>query len=126
MKIGVRIRSRIPQVSSEVRAAMAQGLYALGTDTMTNAKKRTPVDTGALIASGTTHLPQVSGSSVSVNLTFGGAAASYAIYVHEMVHLYHAIGEAKFLEKAVIEMQPKADRYLAQHVARAVGSGNTP
>ena len=42
-----------------------------------------PLDTGALRASGMAHPPEVSGTKVTVRLTFGGAAAPYALFVHE-------------------------------------------
>jgi len=42
-----------------------------------------PVDLGVLRASGVVHPPVYSGTKATVWITYGGAAADYAIYVHE-------------------------------------------
>lgn len=65
---------------------------------MTDAKRRTPVSPGGgtLRSSGL-----VTSDDKETRLTFGGAAASYAIYVHEILTNYHPVGEAKFLENAM-------------------------
>lgn len=59
---------------------------------MTAAKRITPVATpelsgysgGALRASGHVKLPEVEPGGITVELGFGGAAAPYAVYVHEI------------------------------------------
>jgi hypothetical protein len=43
-----------------------------------------PVEYGVLRASGVVHGPQVRGSRVFCDITYGGPAAFYAIYVHEL------------------------------------------
>lgn len=43
-----------------------------------------PVDLGTLRASGVVHPPRLRGTSAEVEITYGGAAAHYAIYVHEL------------------------------------------
>ena len=70
---------------------------------MTDAKLRTPVDTGTLRASGFVALVDKGAMPKKVELSFGGAAGAYAIYVHERLDVYHPVGEAKFLENAVNE-----------------------
>lgn len=65
----------------------------------------TPVEFGPLRASGRTTSPSLTANTVTVNIVFGGAAAGYAIYVHERVvnHstgrliYHHAPTKAKFL-----------------------------
>lgn len=52
---------------------------------------RVPLDTGAL---------RNSGQAVDGVVSFG---TDYAIYVHEILENHHPIGEAKFLENALIE-----------------------
>ena len=68
---------------------------------MTKAKKITPVDEGVLRSSGHVQLPVQRGSSVEVELGFGGPAGSgegqlkdvgYAVYVHEDLTAYHPVG----------------------------------
>ena len=96
-------------------------LYQEAQIEMTEAKRRTPVDTGRLRASGRVALPVREGRRISVTLSFGGAAAPYAIYVHENLEANHASppfggGQAKFLESTINESAP----YMLARIARRV------
>lgn len=71
-------------------------------ETMTLAKEQTPVDTGALRASG--HV-QADAASGAIRLGFGGPAAPYAEHVHENLDAFHRVGKAKFLEDPVRQRQ---------------------
>lgn len=57
-----------------------------------------PVDTGALRASGFTEPPVQTATGGSVTFGFGGAAAPYAVLVHEDLTVRHRVGQAKYLE----------------------------
>lgn len=83
---------------------------------MTEAKRRTPVLTGALKGSGHVTGPTWRGRDVTVELKFGGPAAGYAVPVHEMVDVFHKNGEAKFLERPLLESAP----HLAARIARRI------
>jgi hypothetical protein len=90
---------------------------------MTEAKRRTPVKTGALRASGIVTGPTRRGDSIEVRMTFGGAGVDYAIEVHENLEMFHPRGgQAKFLESTVLESAP----FMAQRVAERIlpGSGS--
>ena len=92
----------------------ARALEAEAEIEMTEAKRRTPVDTGALRASGHVKPARRHGREISVTLAFGGPAAPYAVYVHEDLDAYHPTGEAKFLERTINESAP----HMAARVAR--------
>lgn len=99
------------RLAKAARGATAQqlgsGLYAEANAILAKAIPLTPIDTGNLRASGHVTLPKVSGDSVEVEIGFGGAAAGYAIYVHERMDAAHAAPtQAKFLEQPVLEAQP--------------------
>jgi len=94
----------------------ASALHTEAEFVMTNAKERTPVEFGVLKASGQTHPPKVKAGEVSVALTFGGDAREYAIYVHENLHAFHPVGEAKFLERAVLEAAPHLPSRVAKRI----------
>lgn len=83
---------------------------------MTEAKRRTPVRTGALRDSGKVRLKQQGSSKweFEVQLAFGGPTAPYAVYVHENPWATHPVGQWKFLESTLVESAP----YLAARVAR--------
>lgn len=83
-------------------------------------QQQVPVRFGALRGSGRIHAPERSGDEVSVDLTYGGAAAPYALYVHENLNAQHASPtKAKYLEDPVNEvMQGTAERLAAALEAR--------
>lgn len=83
------------------------------------AKERTPVDTGTLRASGTVLPPKVRGSRIEVEAGFGGAAADYAVAVHERLGAAHAVGQSKYLESAFLDRAPKIPTNLARRVSQA-------
>jgi Bacteriophage HK97-gp10, putative tail-component len=94
-----------------------RALYMEGQIEMTEAKKRTPVDTGTLQASGTVSLPETGkGDAVKVRLYFGGAAKAYALYVHEDLEAFHKQGQAKFLESVLNESAP----YMKARIAKRI------
>jgi len=98
---------------------------------MTKAKRRTPVDTGNLRASGHVQGPTFSREGATVVLGFGGVAGSgnhgnatndeevgYAVYVHEDLTKNHPVGQAKFLESAIREAISGMSSRLAQRIRR--------
>lgn len=95
---------------------VARALYAEAEIEMTEAKRRTPVDTGALRASGTVQPPNAQGARIAVTMGFGGAAAPYAVVVHENLEAFHRVGQAKFLESTLRESAP----YMAERIARRI------
>lgn len=78
--------------------AMSASLRASGEAIMTDVKasragKGVPVDTGTLRSSGQVKSPDPD----RVTLSFGGAAAPYALRQHEDQTLSHSVGEARYL-----------------------------
>lgn len=59
---------------------------------------------------------QIKRSEVTV-----GFSAEYAVYVHEMLHLFHPVGQAKFLEDAMKTEAPA----LREIIRSALRSGKT-
>jgi allophanate hydrolase subunit 2 len=94
----------------ELPHAVGRALRAEAEIEMTEAKRRTPVDTGALRDSGTVEGPDSDGV---VRMYFGGPSAPYAVVVHEDLEAFHDDGQAKFLESVLMESVP----YLAERVA---------
>lgn len=88
----------LDNVAKMADEAIIAALYTQALRTATKAVTYTPVDTGALRGS-----KQVIRRGDHIEITFGGPAASYAIYVHEILRYRHPIGQAKFLERAVTE-----------------------
>jgi hypothetical protein len=112
---------RLDQLTKSIPDRAGAALRAEAEIEMTEAKKRTPVLTGALRASGMVTGPVVNGDQVEVTMSFGGAGVDYAVEVHENLEMFHPRGgQAKYLESVVLESAP----YMAQRVAdRLFGDG---
>lgn len=66
----------------KAHGAVVQATTESGEHLLAAAQDETPVDTGTLRASGTVEVTS-SATSATATVTFGGAAADYAIWVHE-------------------------------------------
>lgn len=98
-----QLARRLQSLGEQMPIRVGVALRAEGEIEMTEAKRRTPVDTGALRASGTVTGPMFKGNDVQVRLSFGGNAVQYAVPVHENLDAYHKNGQAKFLESVLNE-----------------------
>lgn len=79
------VRQVFEQLRLKTPHAVAAALNVEGEKIMTSSKQTyVPVDTGALKASGHVKPPEISGGEISVVLAYGGPAASYALWVHEI------------------------------------------
>ena len=110
------MRSLLQKIAAKFPDRVAAAIYQEAQIEMTEAKRRTPVDTGTLRASGFVAEPERHGRNISVTLSFGGAAETYAIYVHENLEAFHKVGQAKFLESTLDESRP----FMAARIAKRV------
>lgn len=98
-------------------------LREIAEDVITRAVEKAPQRTGDLRATGHANDVTVEGEALSVTMGFGGTAPSggnvnYAVYVHEDLTKRHDPpygkgGEAKFLEKAILEVAPRMEAHMA-------------
>lgn len=97
-------------------------LYQEGQGIITQAQGLVPVEYGTLRASGYVAEPERIGDKVRVEMGFGGAAAPYAVIVHEDLNAFHDDGEALYLEQPFRWAQSgMADRIAAGLRARLFG-----
>jgi hypothetical protein len=93
-----RIRQEREAFLHKLRGA----LFAEGQDVQTDSMENTPVRDGFLRGSHVTTVAPFEGiEDAAVEITVGGPAAPYAVYVHEDLEAHHTVGEAKFLENAI-------------------------
>ena len=77
----------------------------------------TPIDTGALRGSGGVSAPINFPQGIGVDIFFGGPAAPYALYVHEILYYKHnAPTQAKFLEQPFMERLPDIQKNMARRI----------
>ena len=136
---GDALRRALAASVPRLQMALDRAIYAEANNILSDAKKRTPVDTGTLRASGYVTLPQPSGAGSRVEAGFGGAAKKYAAVVHERVYRTISEGEyellvpvahdpgtgAKFLESAVSAAQGGMAERIGARVARSLAPGVT-
>lgn len=108
--------------------ATAGSLFKQGSEIMGRSQEEfVPVDLATLKDSGHVKLPEIKGNTISVELAYGGAAADYALAVHETPSehdpeswkgkdvQFHPQGHgSKYLERPLMEKVPT----LATDIAR--------
>jgi hypothetical protein len=110
------MRETLSRLAELIPGKVSRALYEEAQIEMTEAKRRTPVDTGALRASGLVNKPEVLDRDIKVTLQFGGPSAGYAVYVHENLEAFHKRGQAKFLESTLLESAP----YMAARIGKRI------
>lgn len=117
-----RLRKILAKAGNAPQAA-GRALYEEANVIFNKSQRLVPVVTGALAGSGRVTVPSVNAAGVEVTIGYGGAAAKYAIYVHERLDLNHkypgaknAQAQAKFLEQPVLEGAPGIGERLADRV----------
>jgi hypothetical protein len=82
-----------------------------------------PVDTGALRGSGGVSAPIPVPGGVGVDIFYGGPAASYALFVHEIQHFYHnPPTQAKYHEQPFMERLPDIQKNMAARIIHLIES----
>lgn len=110
------MQAKLRRIAAKLPDRVAAALYREAEIEMTESKRRCPVKYGTLRASGMVSLPVQTGKTISVTLSYGGAAEKYAVIVHENLEAIHPIGQAKFLESVLNESAP----FMAERVSRRV------
>ena len=78
------MQGRLKILGPRGRKSVAGTLYRFGEMIMTDAKQNyVPVKENVLRTSGKVELPIDSGNTISVSMSFGGAASAYALAIHE-------------------------------------------
>lgn len=128
---GDELKRVLARLSARAPAIAGGALYRETERIMTAAKRRTPVKWGNLRASGHVLPPETRGGRIVVTLGFGGPAGSgtvgdetnwehvgYAIYVHENLTARHTVGEAKYLERPLLEAVRGMETRLAADIGK--------
>jgi hypothetical protein len=118
VKGGAALSRKLAKLGSSAIDVFGVALYQEAEIEMTEAKRRTPVKTGALRASGAVRRLSRVSRDLAVVLGFGGPAVQYALRVHEDVEMFHRVGQAKYLESVLLESAP----YIAARVAKRAQS----
>lgn len=113
---------RLDGATRRVMLAGSQEIRLQAEGIMTKSRRLVPVDTGALRASGRVEDPNFeTATRVVAELSYGGSAAPYALYVHEDLNARHSVGQAKYLEQPVRAALPGFVRAVTSALDRSLG-----
>lgn len=95
----------IREWAQNAKGGLGPSLRIAGEEIMTDVKSSrpghgVPVDKGVLRSTGRVEGP-TTGKQPEVSLSFGGAAAPYALKQHEETFYTHTVGEARYLVRGV-------------------------
>lgn len=93
-----KLVQKLQQLEDTGSAAISAALYEEGFALDANMVARIPVDTGRLRSTHYVAPPTRDGDGIFVEV---GVGTDYAVAVHERTEARHAVGEAKFLERAL-------------------------
>lgn len=105
----------IVAAAREAGAAMGPHLRMFGEEIMADVKRSkpghgVPVDKGTLRGSGRVEGPSGTVTSPRVAISFGSAAAPYAMIQHEVLKFRHTVGEARYLVRGLERWMPGLSR----------------
>jgi hypothetical protein len=111
-----RLQHMLKVGGTQATVATGRALYTVATNVFNESQAQVPIDTGALRASGIVTKPYIFGNQVEVKIGYGGAAAPYAVIVHEDLEVNHAVGKSKYLEDPLTEAIPNLPNTVADSV----------
>lgn len=98
---------------------LKQAIHGTAQEVLAESQKIVPVDLGTLKASGQVKEPKVSADRISVEITYGGAASKYALFVHEDMKARHRDGKtAKYLEIPAVAARASFIRGIMERYVR--------
>jgi hypothetical protein len=114
------LSAALMQTGPRFQQAAASGLFVEAEAIMADSKEHyVPVDTGTLKNSGHVQLPEIDGTTVTVQMGYGGAAEAYAVVQHERLEFNHPVGGPKYLERPLLAAASGLVSRLAEFI-RAV------
>ena len=113
----VELQAVLRAAQQNAPKAVAQAIYEEAWVIFGKSQILVPVDTSALRGSGDVSAIQGSGRNVYVDIYYGGPAAPYALYVHEIIGNYHkAPTQAKYLEQPFMESLAKIQNNISRRI----------
>lgn len=105
--------------------AIAQAIWEEANLIFAKSQVLVPVDTGILRGSGGVSAPQQGPQGFFVDIFYGGPAAPYALYVHEIIGNYHKPPtQAKYLEQPLMEAQAQLQKNIKDRIIDIIEKGH--
>lgn len=97
-----KLQRLLIQGGREAAKTAGRAIHDEALEAFAESQRQVPRDTGTLAGSGNVTSPFLEGNAVVVEIGYGGAAAPYALIVHEDLEARHDAGKkAKYLEDPV-------------------------
>ena len=115
-----RLKKFFETAEKETPLAVAQAIWEEANMIFAKSQILVPVDTGVLRGSGGVSAPDgLGGGRTYVDIFYGGPAAPYALYVHEILGNYHnPPAQAKYLEQPFMEALNTIQKNIAGRIIR--------
>ena len=119
----VELQAVLRAAQQNAPKAVAQAIYEEAQVIFAKSQVLVPVDTSALRGSGDVSAIQGSGQGVYVDIFYGGPAAPYALYVHEIIGNYHnPPTQAKYLEQPFMESLAQIQNNISRRIIHILKS----
>ena len=120
----IELRSVLETAREKSPLAVAKAIYEEANLIFAKSQILVPVDTGVLRGSGGVSAPQQGTTGYFVDIFYGGPAADYALYVHEIIGNYHKPPtQAKYLEQPFMEALPQIQNNISRRIMHIVRNG---
>jgi hypothetical protein len=120
----IQLQSVLKLAREQSPLAVAKAIYEEANLIFAKSQVLVPVDTGVLRGSGGVSAPQMGATGYFVDIFYGGPAAPYALYVHEIIGNYHnPPTQAKYLEQPLMEAIPEIQKNLSRRIMHIVRNG---
>jgi hypothetical protein len=113
------------ETKSAVRA-IEGGVYLAANNIIAQSIREVPKDTGALRSSNFVSHPKRAGNEITVRFGYGGMAARYALFVHEMpagTNWTTGGTGPKYLERPLNAAKPRIGQEISKFAARLLKQG---
>jgi hypothetical protein len=119
----VELQAVLRAAQLEAPKAVAIAIYEEANVIFAKSQVLVPVDTGVLRGSGGVSAIQGSGQGMYVDIFYGGPAAPYALYVHEIIGNYHnPPTQAKYLEQPFMESLAQIQNNISRRIIHILKS----
>jgi hypothetical protein len=120
----IELRNVLEAAREKSPLAVAQAIWEEANLIFAKSQVLVPVDTGVLRGSGGVSAPQKGTTGYFVDIFYGGPAADYALYVHEIIGNYHKPPtQAKYLEQPFMEALPQIQNNISRRIIHIVRNG---
>jgi hypothetical protein len=119
----VELQAVLRAAQLEAPKAVAIAIYEEAQVIFAKSQVLVPVDTSALRGSGDVSAIQGSGQGMYVDIFYGGPAAPYALYVHEIIGNYHKPPtQAKYLEQPFMQSLAEIQNNISRRIIHILKS----